>query len=53
MINGKKTYTVVIAGLLTVAGLFLNGQIDVAEAVNQVLVLLGVAGIRHGISTEK
>ena len=47
--NGNKTYIVVIGGLLAVAGAFMQGQVDVAEAVNQGLLLLGVAGLRHGM----
>lgn len=50
--NGKKTYTVVIAGVLAVVSQFLGGDITVAEAVNQLLLLAGVAGIRHGVSTQ-
>jgi hypothetical protein len=50
--NGKKTYAVVVGGLLVVGGLFLQGQIDVSEAVNQALVLLGIAGVRHGVATK-
>lgn len=50
--EGKKTYTVVIAGLLVIAGQFLGGEVAVSEAVNQALILLGIAGVRHGVATE-
>lgn len=49
MFKGKKTYGVIVAGLLVVGGMFLQGQIDVAEAINQVILLLGVGGLRAGI----
>jgi len=49
--NGKKTYTVILAGLAIVAGSYFQGQIDVAQAINQVVVLLGIGTVRHGVST--
>lgn len=48
--NGNKTYTVVLAGLAVVAGTYFQGTIDLNEAINQALVLLGIGGLRHGIS---
>lgn len=52
MLSGKKTYIVVAGGLLAVAGAFMQGQVDVAEAVNQALVLLGIAGLRAGVASK-
>jgi len=46
MLVGKKTYIAVVVGLVAVAGAFLQGQIDVADAVNQVVLLLGIGGLR-------
>lgn len=51
--KGSKTYTVVGAGLLMVVGAYFQGSIDVAEALNQVIILLGIGGIRHGMKTGK
>jgi hypothetical protein len=53
MFKGKKTYAIVVGGLAVVAGMFLQGQIDIAEAVNQVVLLLGVGGLRLGVATSK
>ena len=46
-INGNKTYTVVLAGLAVVAGTYFQGTIDLQEAVNQAVILLGIGGLRH------
>jgi hypothetical protein len=50
--KNRKTYTVVLGGLAVVAGMFLQGQIDIAEAVNQVVLLLGIGGLRIGIANN-
>ena len=50
MLTGTKTYIVVLAGLLVVVGGFLQGQFDLAEAINQGLLLLGIGGLRAGVS---
>ena len=34
------------AGLLLVAGGFLQGQLDVGQAINQVVLLMGIGGLR-------
>lgn len=46
LLPGKKTYIVIAAGLLMVAGGFLQGQLDMAEAINQIVLLLGIGGLR-------
>ncbi len=46
MLQGKKTYITVVAGLLLVAGGFLQGQLDVGQAINQVVLLMGIGGLR-------
>lgn len=50
MFSGKKTYIVVVGGLLAVLGAFMQDQVTVAEAVNQALTLLGIAGLRAGVA---
>lgn len=50
ILNGKKTYTAVLAGLAIVVGTYFQGEIDIAAAVNQAVILLGIGGIRHGMS---
>ena len=50
MLVGKKTYIVVLGGLLVVVGGFLTGELSVAEAVNQGVLLLGVGGLRAGVA---
>jgi hypothetical protein len=50
MLSGKKTYLVVVGGLLVVAGGFLQGQLDLAEAINQGVLLLGLGGLRAGVA---
>jgi hypothetical protein len=52
MLAGKKTYIVMIVGLVTVAGAFMQGQVDLAEAINQALILLGIGGIRAGVAGQ-
>lgn len=47
--EGKKTYTAVLAGLAIVAGTYFQGEIDIAAAVNQVVLLLGIGGLRHSV----
>jgi len=48
--NGYKTYTVVAGVILVAIGGFLSGDLSVQEAVNQILLGLGIAGLRHGVS---
>ena len=50
-IHGNKTYIAVLAGILTVVGTYLGGDATIAESVQQILMLLGIAGVRHGIKT--
>jgi hypothetical protein len=52
MLSGKKTYIVVVGGLLVVVGGFLQGQLDLAEAINQAVLLLGVGGLRAGVGGQ-
>ena len=53
MLNGKKTYIVVLGGLAVVVGGFLQGTMDMAQAINQVVLLLGVGGLRMGVAASK
>lgn len=52
MLSGKKTYIVVVGGIIAVVGGFLQGAIDITEAINQVLILLGIGGLRIGIGNN-
>jgi hypothetical protein len=52
MLSGYKTYIVVVVGLVTIAGAFLTGEVALAEAINQALVLLGIAGLRAGVANS-
>lgn len=49
ILPGKKTYIVVVAGLVTIGLQFFVGDIDVNTLVNQVVLLLGLGGIRMGV----
>jgi VIT1/CCC1 family predicted Fe2+/Mn2+ transporter len=51
-LEGKKTYSIVIAGVLGAVAGYLAGELTVAETVTAVLTALGVASLRHGVSTE-
>jgi hypothetical protein len=46
MLEGKKTYIAILAGLAVVVGGFYQGQFDLGEAINQVVLLLGIGGLR-------
>ncbi len=48
-LTGKKTYIVIVMGLVAVWGGFLQGAMDLADAVNQTVVLLGLGGLRIGM----
>jgi len=52
MLEGKKTYSVVIAGILAAAAGYLTGDLTIAQTVEAVLIALGFATIRHGVTTE-
>ena len=52
VLQGKKTYSVVIAGILAAAAGWLTGELSLAQAIEAVLIALGIAGIRHGVTTE-
>lgn len=51
MFNGKKTYVVSVAIVLAAVAAFLQGQVDLSGAINQVLSGLGLAALRYGVST--
>ena len=52
MLTGKKTYIVMLVGLVAVAGAFSMGEIDLASAINQALILLGIGGLRAGVAGQ-
>jgi hypothetical protein len=47
---GKKTYIAVIAGIAAVVADLAGGGVDVNGAIVQILTLLGVGGLRAGVS---
>jgi len=49
--DGNKTYSLVIAGIMAAISAFLAGQTDVAQLVEHILIALGFATVRHGVST--
>lgn len=53
MFQGKKTYLVAIGVILTTAGAFIGGDINLAEALNQGLMAFGLATLRLGMIKEK
>ena len=53
MLNGKKTYLVSIGIIASAVGMWLQGQSDLGEAIQAVLTGLGLAALRHGVTTEK
>ena len=49
-LDGKKTYLLVLASLVHVAYLFLNGDVAAGDALNQALVALGIGTLRAGVA---
>ena len=52
ILQGKKTYSIVVAGILAAIAGYLSGELTVAQLVEAILIALGFATVRHGISTE-
>lgn len=52
ILQGKKTYSLVVAGILAAIAGYLGGDLDVAQTVEAILIALGFATVRHGIKTE-
>ncbi len=52
MLQGKKTYSIVVAGILAAIAGYLSGELTVAQLVEAVLIALGFATLRHGVSTD-
>ena len=48
-LQGKKTYLVVLIGILTAVVGYLNGALDLAGLVTAILASLGIAGLRSAI----
>jgi len=46
LLEGKKTYIAMVVGLVAVWGGFLQGAVDLAAAINQTVILLGIGGLR-------
>lgn len=52
MLKGKKTYITGIGALLVSAGLFMQGQMELSEAVQTSIAALLAIFVRKGISSE-
>lgn len=50
MLAGYKTHMLVLGGLVTVAGMFLTGDLSVAEAVQRALEVASISALRMGVS---
>lgn len=48
-LSGYKTYIVILAGLMAVFAAFVSGDVTLADAINQAVLLLGFGGLRSGI----
>lgn len=49
-LEGKKTYIVAAAVVLTALGAFLNGDLTLIQAVEQALVGMGIGTLRAGVA---
>lgn len=52
MLKGKKTYITGIGALLVSAGLFMQGEMELAEAVQTSIAALLAIFVRKGITSE-
>lgn len=52
MLEGKKTYIVAASYVLMAVGAYLQGQVDLGTAIQQVLVGLGFATLRMGVANK-
>jgi high-affinity Fe2+/Pb2+ permease len=52
MLKGKKTYITGIGALLVSAGLFMQGQMELSEAVQTSIAALLAIFVRKGITSE-
>ena len=50
VLPGYKTHLTVVAGLLTIAGLFFNGELALGEAVQRGLEVFSISMLRIGMS---
>ena len=50
--EGKKTYVVVVMGLVSVVGAFLLGEVSLAQAITNALELLGLGALRLGVANK-
>lgn len=46
---GKKTYLLVVGGLVTIVGMFLSGDMTIAEAVQRALEVTSIATLRLAV----
>lgn len=52
MLPGMKTHAVVIGALFVIWGGFIQGAVDLNEAVSQTLLALGLSTMRLGVTHE-
>lgn len=50
LLQGKKSYIIAAAIILTALGAFLNGDVTLVQAIETVLAGLGLASLRAGIA---
>lgn len=51
-LNGKKTYLVAALAIATAAIGYYNGTLTAEQAIEAILLALGISGVRHGVTTE-
>lgn len=52
VLPGLKTHSVVIGALLVIWGGFIQGAVDLNEAISQTLLALGLSTVRLGVTHE-
>ena len=50
--NGKKTYLVGVGSILGAVGAFLQGSMELAQAIQLSITALLAMFVRHGVKTE-
>lgn len=50
VLAGKKTYLLVAGGLVTIVGMFLSGQMNLADAVQRGLEVASIATLRLAVN---
>ena len=53
LLNGKKTYLVVLGMVFQAVEVYMTGGSTVSELINVILVATGFATVRHGVASTK